>query len=162
MSYINVFRQKNGFCGVACLQSIFYQYGVNYSQEQLAKLMNPKREKGVTAVKWIERVGSDQSDLARLCEKLKFKTFSKFDCSLEELKTNIKDNRHVVVAYNDSDWGEHYVLAFDYDDSKIVLGDPKIPGIKSMDWQNFKNNWREQEVSRDTDRGQVLVVYPRG
>lgn len=164
MVYIPVLRQKKGFCGLACLQSIFYNYGIKYSQQKLARLMNPQTN-GVKIQSWIKKQGSDQGDLARLCHKLQFEAFHRFDCTPEELKKYIKDNLHVIVAIFDPQWGdEHYLLAFDYDSNNIFLGDPMIPGTKSLQWPIFHENWKETDLyprSEPLQKGQVLVVYPR-
>lgn len=145
-------RQHDGYgCGVACLQSILYFYGITLEYEFIRK-----------AVKATPANGTDHRDILKFIQSLGHtvelkKGMTTFD--FERLIDQGKPVLLVIQAWADDSKGltgwdsGHYVVGIGYDANNIYMMDPSTLG-------NYAYIPREEFMSRWHDKdGDIRLVH---
>ena len=75
MIKLKLFKQSKGYCGPASLKMVLSAYGINKSEDYLAKLTKATRKKGCS-----------EKNVVKAAKKLGFKGSIKQKVSIKELK----------------------------------------------------------------------------
>lgn len=128
-----------GLCGPASLKIVLDYFGVNKSEEDLARLA------GTT-----ERLGTDAEGLTKAAEELNFRVSVKNDCSFSDIEEWLAKGVPPIVDwftrgrqdYSDSDIADgHYSVVCGLDNTYIYLQDPEIGGIRKIKRDDFLKVW---------------------
>ncbi len=114
MIKLKPFRQTPGLCGPASLKMVMDYYGVSIPEAEIARAAGATREKG-TSIK----------GLIKAAHHFGFKTFSKENSSLNDLKYFVRRGIPVIVDWFYVDEG-HYSVVVDINKRNIVLMDPSL------------------------------------
>lgn len=135
-------KQKDDFCGPAALSSVLKYYGVEKSQEDIAKSVYIPKLKGALITD-LEKYAKDQG----------FKT-ELFQGSLLDIKRFIDEGKPVILLV---DLGflwisiPHYIVVVGYDE-KYVYANTGYEEKKAFDYKDLDREWSKM--------GRVaLVVY---
>ncbi|MCK5473798.1 MAG: C39 family peptidase [Candidatus Aenigmarchaeota archaeon] len=130
MLKIKPFKQTKGYCGPASLKMLLSYYGIDKSEDYLAKLVGASRE-----------TGCGEDGLMDAGKKLGFKAYSKVESSIEELKELIEKGIPVMVAWFSPEENGHYSLVIGFEKNKIVMNDPHFGKEIKMDIKQFLIRW---------------------
>ncbi len=158
---VKPFQETENMCGPASLKMILDYYGIQKSEEELAKICRTTHE-----------LGTSNEDLKKAAESFGFKVEMKDYSTFEDIKRWLDKKVPVIVDwftrgkadYDDSDIADgHYSIVVGLDDEKIYIQDPelgKIREIKRDDfmvvWFDFKGKYIKPEelVIR-----QIIAIY---
>ncbi|MBU3934862.1 C39 family peptidase [Patescibacteria group bacterium] len=130
-------------CGPASLKIVLEYYGVNKSEEELAKLAGHRKGLGI-----------DDKGIKIAAEKLGFKVKIKSNSSFKDIERWLKKDVPVIVDwftrgrcdYDDSEVADgHYSVVFSLDDEHIYLQDPEIGGERKIKREDFMRVWFDFE-----------------
>ena len=76
---LKLFKQSRGYCGPACLKMVLSRFGMNKSENYLAKITKTSRLKGC-----------GQENIVKAAKKLGFKGYVKQKSSIKEVKQLVK------------------------------------------------------------------------
>jgi predicted double-glycine peptidase len=138
---VKSFREKLncGYCGPASLKILLSYYGVNKTEEELAKM-----------TRWNKELGVDDRGIKNAAERLGFRVEIKNNSNFKDIEKWLKKSIPVIVDwftrgrtdYNDSDVaGGHYSVAMGLDDKFIYLQDPEIGKIRKLTREDFMTVW---------------------
>lgn len=128
-----------GYCGPASLKILLSYYGVEKSEEELARLCNISKD-----------LGTDDKSLKKAAESLGFKVEIKNNSDFDDIKEWLKKGVPVIVDwftrgrsdYSDSEVADgHYSVVMGLDDQNIYLQDPEIGGMRTIDKDDFMRIW---------------------
>jgi predicted double-glycine peptidase len=117
-------RQATDYtCGASVVQSIFYYYGDEWNEASLVEELQSDPERG-----------TNYRNIIKLAQTEGLQAEAQTGMSLDELKSNVRANRLVVVAlqawsedpskYSD-DWDDgHYAVVVGYDNDRVYFMDP--------------------------------------
>jgi len=153
MIKIKPFRQRPGLCGPASLKMVFDYYGVQVSEDEIAKIAGATKEKGIS-----------KEGLVRAVKHFGFQVFSKEKSSLSDLKYFVKRKIPVIVDWFWEDEG-HYSVVVNIDKKNIVLRDPSLKGLRKMSIEKFFRVWFDFpgkfiKNSKDLILRRILVITP--
>lgn len=127
---VKPYRQKPELCGPASLKMVLDFFGIEKSENELAKMCGYKTSKGVAL-----------EGLLKATKGLGLKTFYKDFAKIKDLKSYVIDRKiPVIVDWFSTDDG-HYSVVVDIDDKNIYMQDPELGGLKIMDLETFKRVW---------------------
>jgi len=148
-------------CGPASLKIILEYYGVNKSEDELAKLAGHKKGLGI-----------DDKGIKRVAEKLGFKVKIKNNSSFKDIESWLSKGVPVIVdwftkgrAYcGDSSTADgHYSVVMGLDDEFIYLQDPELGSIRKIERNSFMRVWFDfkGEYLRPNELiiKQIIAVY---
>lgn len=125
-------------CGITCLRMIMKYYG---KENTFGDVYNYP----------IHRSGISLLELARLAEKMGFKTLSaRF--TFDELKTKVE---FPCIAYFKK---KHFVIIYRVDEDVIYIADPAV-GLVLFDKKQFLENWAI-EINSKKHKGICLLIEP--
>jgi len=146
MINIKPVKQSKGYCGPASFKMILDYYGLNYSQEKLAKLTKTTRDKGC-----------DEENIMKIAKKLGFKAYIKQNASVKELRSLINKNIPVIVDWFSPEQAGHYSVVVGFNKNKIKLADPHFGKIVSRDIDWFEERWFDV-VSERLIKKEIIVI----
>jgi ABC-type bacteriocin/lantibiotic exporter with double-glycine peptidase domain len=126
-------------CGPASLKMVFDYYGIEKSEEEIAKLA------GTT-----EDLGTDEQGIKKAAESLGFKVEIKNESSFEDIQSWLDKKVPVIVNwftkgridYDDSQVPDgHYSVVVGLDDKFIYLQDPEIGKLRKIKLNDFMKVW---------------------
>ena len=126
-------------CGPAVLKMVFDYYGIEKSEEEIAKLA------GTT-----EDLGTDDEGIKKAAESLGFKVEIKNESSFEEIQEWLNKKTPVVVNwftrgridYDESQVPDgHYSVVVGLDKEFIYLQDPEIGKMRQIKKSDFMKAW---------------------
>ena len=126
-------------CGPASLKMVFNYYGIEKSEEEIARLA------GTT-----EDLGTDEESIKKVAESLGFKVEIKNESSFEDIQNYLNKKIPVIVNwltrgridYDDSQVPDgHYSVAVGLDDEFIYLQDPEIGKLRKIERDDFMKVW---------------------
>ena len=126
-------------CGPARLKIVFDYYGIEKSEEEIAKLTG-------TA----EDLGTDEEGIKKAAESLGFKLEIKNDGSFEDIQSYLDKKVPVIVNwftrgridYDDSQVPDgHYSVVVGLDNEFIYLQDPEIGKLRKIKKNDFMKVW---------------------
>ncbi|MBU0648711.1 C39 family peptidase [Patescibacteria group bacterium] len=124
------FKQSKGYCGPASLKMVLSAYGINKSENYLAKLTKSSRRKGC-----------DEKNILKAAEKLGFRGYVKQNSSIKELRNLVKKGIPVIVDWFSPEEAGHYSIVVGFEKDKIILADPHFGKIKKHKIKWFKERW---------------------
>ncbi|OGZ76846.1 MAG: hypothetical protein A3I87_01875 [Candidatus Staskawiczbacteria bacterium RIFCSPLOWO2_02_FULL_39_8] len=126
-------------CGPASLKMVFDYYGIEKSEEEIAKLA------GTT-----EDLGTDEEGIKKAVESLGFKIEIKNNSTFEDIEGFLNKKIPVMVNwftrgridYDDSQVPDgHYSVVVGLDDEFIYLQDPEIGKLRKIERSDFMKVW---------------------
>lgn len=126
-------------CGPASLKIVLDYYGVNESEEELAKMAGHKKGLGI-----------DDKGIKRVAGKLGLKVKIKNDSSFKDIENWLKEDVPVIVDwftkgrtdYGDSSTADgHYSVVMGLDDEFIYLQDPELGAMRKITRNDFMRAW---------------------
>lgn len=128
-----------GMCGPASLKIVLAYYGVEKSEQELAKMCGTD-----------EDLGTDDQGLKRAVEQLGFTVEIKNESSFEDIEAWLEKGVPVIVNwftrgrtdYDDSAVSDgHYSVVAGLDDEHIYLQDPEIGAVRKLAREDFLTVW---------------------
>lgn len=126
-------------CGPACLKMVFDYYGIEKTEEEIAKLT------GTT-----DDLGTDDEGIIKAAEGLGFKVEIKNESSFEEIQEWLNKKTPVIVNwftrgridYDDSQVPDgHYSVVAGLGEEFIYLQDPEIGKLRKIEKSDFMKVW---------------------
>ncbi|MSU54295.1 MAG: hypothetical protein EXS48_00445 [Candidatus Staskawiczbacteria bacterium] len=126
-------------CGPASLKMVFDYYGIEKSEEEIAKLA------GTT-----DDLGTDDQGIKKAAEELGFTVEIKNESSFEDIQVYLSKKTPVIVNwftrgridYDDSQVPDgHYSVVVGLDDEFIYLQDPEIGKLRKIERDDFMKVW---------------------
>ena len=126
-------------CGPASLKMVFDYYGIDKTEEEIARLA------GTT-----EDLGTDEEGIKKAAESFGFKVEIKNESSLEDIQNYLSKKTPVIVNwfsrgridYDDSQVPDgHYSVVVGLDDEFIYLQDPEIGKLRKIERNDFMKVW---------------------
>jgi ATP-binding cassette subfamily B protein len=127
-------------CGAACLQMVAAYYQRKFPLPYLKQLTHTTTE-GVSLL-----------DISEAAEKLGMRSLAA-KVSYEQLQKEIP--LPAIIFWE----GYHFVVAYEVDDKKVVVGNPAAEGIITLSKQEFLYSWSEEEGS--DAKGVLLALEPK-
>lgn len=135
------FRENSagGYCGPASLKIVLDYYGMEKSEDELAKLCKNSKT-----------LGSTPENLKKVAEKFGFKVEIKEKSTFRDLEKWLDKKVPVIVDwftrgrsdYTDSDIADgHYSVVCGLDEKFIYLEDPELGKIRKMAKDDFLTVW---------------------
>jgi predicted double-glycine peptidase len=126
-------------CGPASLKIVLEYYGVNKSEDELAKIAGHKKGLGI-----------DDKGIKKVAERLGFKAKIKNNSSFKDMEKWLKKDVPVIVDwftkgrtdYGDSSTADgHYSVVMGLDDEFIYLQDPELGAMRKITRNDFMRVW---------------------
>jgi len=130
-------------CGPASLKIVLEYYGINKSEEELAKMAGHKKGSGI-----------DDEGIKRVAERLGFKVKTKNNSSFRDIENWLKKEVPVIVDWftkGRTDYGDsatadgHYSAVMGLDDVFIYLQDPELGAMRKIKRDDFVRVWFDFE-----------------
>lgn len=135
-------KQKDELCGPAALSSVFSFYGVNMSQEEIAKSIYSKQLRG-----------SLITDLENFSKSNGFQVITKTSYT-EEIKSFIDNKKPVIALLDLGFWvvsKPHYVVIVGYNEDGFIMH-TGYEQSKIMGYKEFEERWKKLGNA-------IIVVY---
>ena len=129
----------SSYCGPASLKILFGYYGIDKTEEELAKMAG-----------WNKVLGIDDKGIKKVAEKLGFKAITKNNSSFKDIELWLKKGIPVIVDwftrgrndYQESETADgHYSVVISLDDKFVYLQDPEIGRIRKIKRYDFMRVW---------------------
>lgn len=126
-------------CGPASLKMIFDYYGIEKSEEEIAKMCEVDK-----------KLGTDDKTLKRVAEELGFKVEIKNNSTFEDIQGWLGKKVPVIVNwftrgrgdYDDSKVADgHYSVVVGLDEEHVYLQDPEIGKLRKVAKDDFMKVW---------------------
>jgi predicted double-glycine peptidase len=130
MIKLKLFRQSKGYCGPASLKMVLSFYGINKTENYLAKITKSSRTNGCS-----------EEDIVKAAKKLGLKGYIKQNSSVNELKKLVKKEIPVIVDWFSPEVGGHFSVVLGFEKDKIILADPHFGEIKKHKIKWFQERW---------------------
>jgi len=126
-------------CGPASLKMVFDYYGIEKSEEEIAKMCNVD-----------ENLGTDDKTLKRVAQELGFTVKIKNGSSFADIQIWLDKKIPVIVNwftrgridYDDSEVPDgHYSVVVGLDNEFIYLQDPEIGKLRKIERKDFMKVW---------------------
>lgn len=126
-------------CGPASLKIVFDYYGVEKSEQEIARLAGTTQD-----------LGTDDEGIKKAAENLGFKVEIKNEASFEDIQDWLDKKVPVIVNwftrgridYSEEDVPDgHYSIVVGLDDEFIYLQDPEIGKLRRITRDNFMKVW---------------------
>jgi len=134
MIKLKTFKQSRGYCGPASLKMVLSAYGINKSENYLAKLTKSSRERGCK-----------EENLVKVSKRFGLTGFVKQKSNIQELRKIINKNIPVIVAWTSPEEGGHYSVVVGFSRSYIFIADPHFGKIKKHKIKWFEKRWGEKK-----------------
>lgn len=130
---------RAGMCGPASLKIVLDYYGVEKTEQELAKLCGTKDD-----------VGTNDQALKNAAEQLGFTVEIKNESTFEDIEEWLNRDVPVIVNwftrgrtdYTDSDVADgHYSVVAGLDETHIYLQDPEIGSMRKLAREDFMTVW---------------------
>ncbi len=141
MLNVKPFQEKlyYSYCGPATLKILFSYYGINKTEEELAKMAG-----------WDRDLGIDDKGIKATAEALGFKVKIKNYSNFQDIKKWLDKGIPVIVNwftrgrndYSDSETADgHYAVVMGLDNDFIYLQDPEIGKMRKLKKYDFMRVW---------------------
>lgn len=149
-------------CGPASLKIVLDYYGINKSEQELAKLMGKTDE------------GTDEQGFRKVAELLGLNIEVKNEADFSDIDTWLVKGAPVIVNwftrgrsdYSDSDVADgHYSVVAGLDEENIYLQDAETGGLRTLKKDDFMRVWFDFSGTYISQKGliirQLIAVYPK-
>lgn len=154
---VNPFQETlhGSFCGPASLKIVLDYYGVEKSEDELAKLTNKD-----------DNLGISDKDIKRVAEELGFKVNIKNFCTYADIEEWLKKGVPIIVDWftrgrKDYDENEvadgHNSVVIGLDEGFIYLQDPEIGGVRKIDKEDFMRVWFDFKSDHIEDWDDMII-----
>ncbi|MBU0570090.1 C39 family peptidase [Patescibacteria group bacterium] len=155
MLAVKPFRQKTGYCGPASLKMVLRYFGVDMSEEELARLSNCTEEWGV---------GAEQ--LVRVANDLGFQAEIFDNSDIDNIKRWVLEKKIPVIVDWFSEDDGHYSVVVDIDGENIYIQDPEFGRLRAMRLDNFYRVWFDfpDKFIKHKDQltiRRMIIIYPK-
>jgi ABC-type bacteriocin/lantibiotic exporter with double-glycine peptidase domain len=150
MIKLKTFKQSKGYCGPASLKMVLGFYGINKSEDYLAKITKSSRKKGC-----------DEKNIVRAAEKFGLKGYVKYNSSIKELKKLIKKGIPVIVDWFSPQENGHYSVVVGFNKDNIFLADPHFGKIMKHKINWFEERWFDLSLNKKNIFLKGLIVIDR-
>ena len=141
LSHFKCYKQEKEYtCGPACVKSVMAWFGKN------ADLIPEYEVEMVCDAN--DQIGTSRENLEFAFRNYGFNTKSKYNGSLDEMITELNNNRPVIVYFwSEAEEGDlypswyHYSVVLQIDDNCIYLGDPWIGSVYVFKIKEFLDLW---------------------
>lgn len=133
---VNPFQESESMCGPASLKMVLDYYGVEKSEEELAKICKTTKE-----------LGTSNENIKEAAELLGFKVQMKSNSTFEDISHWLDKKVPVIVDWitrggDDSNIAEgHYSVVVGLDYGYIYLQDPELGKIRKIEKEDFMRVW---------------------
>tara|TARA_Y100000034_G_C6619179_1_gene269908 strand:- start:85 stop:528 length:444 start_codon:yes stop_codon:yes gene_type:complete len=143
---IKLTKQSEGYCGPASLKMVLSIYGINKSENELAKLTKTSRKKGC-----------DEKDIVKVAKKLGLKGYVKKNSSIFEIKKLVNKGIPVIVDWFSPEEAGHYSVVVGFEKDKILIADPHFGKVKKyrIDW--FEERWFDMPFKKIIKK-EIIVI----
>jgi len=153
MLHVKPFREKPSFCGPASLKMVLRYFGINKSEDELARMSGHKVSIGVEA-----------EGLLAAAKKLGMKGFIKDFSTVKDIKTYVLNEKiPVIVDWFSQDEG-HYSVVVGIKKNKIFLLDPRKGKVRKINidtftrvWFDFPGKYIDSKANLDVRR--MIVIW---
>lgn len=152
-------NQYENYCGPASLEMVLDYYGLNYTQKELAKMIDMNVNEGVSP-----------SDIIDLVKELGFNKSSIASCDLGVLLYSVDKGYPVIVRTYDSNLEKaHYMVVVGYDINKelLIVNDPasftdtKIDsyiGSREISFEDFEYLWNINLLGDQNNSYNLMIL----
>ncbi|MGE0792565.1 MAG: C39 family peptidase [Candidatus Woesearchaeota archaeon] len=149
MLNVKLFKQSKGYCGPASLKMVLSCYGINKSENYLAKITKTTRTKGCY-----------EKNIVKACEKFGLKGYVKNNSSINEVKNLVKKGIPVIVDWFSPEEGGHYSVVVGFEKNKIILAEPHFGELKEYAITWFEERWFDMPFKKGGPiLKEVIVIY---
>jgi ABC-type bacteriocin/lantibiotic exporter with double-glycine peptidase domain len=134
MIKLKLFKQSRGYCGPASLKMVLSAFGIDKSEDYLAKLTKSSREKGCK-----------EKNIIKIAKKFGFRGYVKQNSNLKELKALVNNKIPVIVAWTSPEEGGHYSVIVGFRKDNIFIADPHFGKVKKHRIKWFERRWEEKK-----------------
>jgi ABC-type bacteriocin/lantibiotic exporter with double-glycine peptidase domain len=147
MIKLKLFKQSPGYCGPACLKMVLSVYGIEKSENYLAKLTKTSRKAGC----W-------EKDIVKAAKKFGLEGYVKQKSSIKELKLLVKKGIPVIVDWFSPEQAGHYSVVVGFEKNNILLADPHFGMVvkHKIDW--FEERWFDMPFEGLLIR-EIIVIH---
>ncbi len=127
------FRQTPGLCGPASLKIALSAFGIDKTEEELARHARASQDRG-----------TDHAGLAEAARIIGVLAHERSNASMDDVRVFLLQGIPVIVGFwDEGETGDdHYAVAFDVDEEHIFLMDPQRDGgIRVMPIEDFESVW---------------------
>ncbi|MFH1358509.1 MAG: C39 family peptidase [archaeon] len=147
MIRLKLFKQSKGYCGPASLKMVLSAYGINKSENYLAKITKCSRTKGC-----------DEPDIAKAAREFGLKGYVKENSSIKEVKGLVNKRIPVIVDWFSPEQAGHYSVVVGFEKDKIILADPYFGKIKKHKIEWFEERWFDLPFRKKPLIRTVIVI----
>lgn len=147
MINLKPFKQSRGFCGPASLKMVFSAYNINLSEKHIARMTKSNR-----------KFGCKESEIISFAKRKGFNAFQKFNSSINELKSLVRNGIPVIVEWFSPDEASHYSVIVGFKNNKIFIADPHFGKIIERKIKWFNERWFDVQNDKLYLRG-MIVIY---
>ncbi len=149
MIKLKPFKQSKGYCGPACLKMVLSAYGINKSENYLAKITKSSRIGGC-----------DEENIVKASKKFGFKGYVKKNSSIKEVKQLLKKGIPVIVDWFSPEEAGHYSVVVGFDKDKIIIADPHFGEIRKRKIEWFEERWFDLPFGKKGPLlKEIIVIY---
>jgi ABC-type bacteriocin/lantibiotic exporter with double-glycine peptidase domain len=150
MIKLKPFKQSKGYCGPASLKMVLSTYGINISEDYLAKITRSSRIRGC-----------DEENIVKAVKEFGFKGYVKQNSSINEVKKLLKKRIPVIVNWFSPEQAGHYSVVIGFDKGKIVLADPYFGEMKKYKIEWFEERWFDMPFAKKGPILKEIIVIHR-
>jgi predicted double-glycine peptidase len=147
-------QKRTGYCGPAALRSVLLSYGVDKSEDELAKLAKTTEEKGTLP-----------TGLVRAAKSLGFEAEAYEDATFDDLREWVMEHRTPVIVSWYSPVGHvegHYSVVTKINEKGVYMMDPQDGSSRKLTRDDFEALWFDFDIAKKLKglhRRQMVVVY---
>lgn len=130
MLNVKPYRQKPELCGPASLKMVLEYYGIEKTEDELAKMAGYVPTQGVKA-----------KGLIDTAKGLGLNSFCKDYSEIKDLREYVIDKKIPVIVDWFSEDDGHYSVVVDIDDRNIYLQDPELGNLRTLEIETFNRVW---------------------
>lgn len=158
---VKPFQETESMCGPASLKMVLGYYGIQKSEEELAKMCKTTKE-----------LGTSNENLKKAAERLGFKAEMKNYSTFKDIQHWLDKKVPVIVDwftrgrtdYDDSDIADgHYSVVVGLDDAFIYIQDPELGSVRKIKRENFMTVWFDFKGKyikpNELVIRQIIVIY---
>jgi len=154
-------QQTDYTCGPACMRSVLGFYGLDLTEERLAKELKATPEAGTLP-----------RDMVSVARSYGFRAVARMGMGFKRLRAELLSGRPVILAiqawadrprpdYKGTDDNGHYVVAVGYDRHGVRILDPVTGSESRMSWRRIRQRWHDRDGEDERYEQLGIVVKLR-
>jgi predicted double-glycine peptidase len=151
---VPIVDQTSGYCGPASLKAVLAYYGIEATEEELAKLVGATREDGVEA-----------DGLVQGAQALGLDAWYKDEASFADVERLVDAGIPVIVDWF-SETDGHYSVVVNVEPDGITFMDPETANYRTLDRESFLRVWFDFDGDVPEPGNiivqRIIVVMPPG